>query len=142
MKVSQKLAILEFSRAFNNIHKELNDIHPSGFEVVNYKNKDRADLDYILIGTILNLDFNTLYCDEVLNNCAILHTDFLKPIGFTWWNLGDSLVDLVFQFCDGGEEICEQNLIYLENRIKLMYINYKTIVNSELPPEILQGCVK
>ena len=140
MNTDQKLAILHFERGFIKIQSKLDETFSSGFVLNDFRTKKVVNLDYMLISEILELDFEELYSNkEVLVNCMILDTEFLKPLGFTWWNLGDSLVDIVYQFCSSDDEINECSLTCLENMIKILYNNYLLLVKLELPPPIPKG---
>ncbi len=56
-----------------------------------------------------------------------------------WWNLGDSLTDIVNSFCYGAYEITSCSIALLQADIIDLYKKYEQVVDRELPPPIPRG---
>lgn len=140
MTPAERITILQFERQFHKIHSDLPGFD-SGFELVDFKSKKPVKFDNMFISDALQLDFDELYDNpEVLANCQILSDELKTHADFQWWNLGDSLVQVVYDFVTSDTEITNCGVALLQSDLVRMYLKYEQLVASELPPKIPGDC--
>ena len=67
----------------------------------------------------------------------IFLADMLKDEAeFQWWNLGDSLTQLVYDFINEHENFTSCSVALLQAELIRMYAKYIEVVERELPPPI------